>query len=71
MTFAPRFSPDGQKVIMSLQQGGNANIYAMDLRTQRTTRLTDAAAIDTARPIRPTARRSCSSPTAAARSSST
>ena len=27
MTFAPRFSPDGQKVIMSLQQGGNANIF--------------------------------------------
>ena len=27
MTFAPRFSPDGQKVIMSLQPGGNANIY--------------------------------------------
>ena len=25
MTFAPRFSPDGQRVIMSLQQGGNAN----------------------------------------------
>jgi TolB protein len=47
MTFAPRFSPDGQRVIMSLQQEGNANIYAMDLRTRRTTRLTDDAAIDT------------------------
>ena len=34
MTFAPRFSPDGQKVIMSLQPGSNANIYTMDLRTR-------------------------------------
>ena len=47
MTFAPRFSPDGQKVIMSLQPGSNANIYTLDLRTKRTTRLTDDAAIDT------------------------
>jgi len=48
MTFAPRFSPDGQRVIMSLQSGGNANIYTMDLRSRRTTRLTDTPAIDTA-----------------------
>ena len=41
MTFAPRFSPDGQQVIMSLQQGGNSNIFAMDLQSKRTTRLTD------------------------------
>jgi TolB protein len=47
MTFAPRFSPDGHKVVMSLQPGNNANIYEMDLRTKRTTRLTDDAAIDT------------------------
>ena len=47
MTFAPRFSPDGQKVIMSLEQGGNANIFEMDLRSRRTTRLTSTAAIDT------------------------
>ncbi|MGO7837970.1 TolB family protein, partial [Rhizobium johnstonii] len=32
MTFSPRFSPDGQKVIMSLQQDANSNIYTMDLR---------------------------------------
>ena len=41
MTFAPRFSPDGQRVIMSLQQGGNANLFVMDLRSKQTTRLTD------------------------------
>jgi TolB protein len=32
---------------MSLQQEGNANIYAMDLRSRTTTRLTSTAAIDT------------------------
>ncbi|MDQ6437014.1 Tol-Pal system beta propeller repeat protein TolB [Mesorhizobium sp. LHD-90] len=48
MTFAPRFSPDGQKVIMSLlRDDGNSNIYAMDLRSRTTTRLTDSNSIDT------------------------
>ncbi len=47
MTFAPRISPDGQKVIMSLQPGANANIFTLDLSSKRTTRLTDDAAIDT------------------------
>ncbi|WP_454015263.1 Tol-Pal system beta propeller repeat protein TolB [Aquamicrobium terrae] len=48
MTFAPRFSPDGQRVIMSLlRDDGNSNIFAMDLRSRSTTRLTNSAAIDT------------------------
>ena len=48
MTFAPRFSPDGQKVVMSLlRDDGNSNIYAMDLRSRSTTRLTDSNSIDT------------------------
>ena len=48
MTFAPRFSPDGQRVIMSLlREDGNSNIFAMDLRSRATTRLTNSAAIDT------------------------
>ena len=47
MTYAPRFSPDGQRVVMSLQAGGNGNIFALDLRSRRTTRLTDDASIDT------------------------
>lgn len=47
MTFSPRFSPDGQRIIMSLQQDGNANIYSMDLRSGATSRMTNAAAIDT------------------------
>lgn len=49
MTIAPRFSPDGQKIIMSLlQDNGSANIYTMDLRSRVTTRLTSTLAIDTA-----------------------
>jgi len=48
MTFAPRFSPDGQKVIMSLlRDDGNSNIFTMDLRSRNTTRLTNSSAIDT------------------------
>src|SRR6201996_4088281 len=46
MSFAPRFSPDGQRIIMSLQQGGNSNLFVMDLRSKSTTRLTDTPAID-------------------------
>lgn len=47
MTFSPRFSPDGQRIIMSLQQDGNANIYSMDLRSGATSRMTSSTAIDT------------------------
>jgi len=47
MTSSPRFSPDGQSIVMSLQQGGNANIYSMDLGSRTTTRVTSTAAIDT------------------------
>jgi TolB protein len=48
MTFAPRFSPDGQKVIMSLlRDDGNSNIFTMDLRSRNTTRLTTSDSIDT------------------------
>jgi len=48
MTIAPRFSPDGQKVIMSLlQDNGSANIFTLDLRSRTTTRLTSTLAIDT------------------------
>ncbi len=47
MSFSPRFSPDGGKIVMSLQQGGNSNIYVMSLATKQLTRLTSGAAIDT------------------------
>ncbi|MFY9657676.1 MAG: Tol-Pal system beta propeller repeat protein TolB [Methylocystis sp.] len=48
MAFAPRFSPDGSKVVMSLSGGSETNLYSLDLSSRRTTRLTDTAAIDTA-----------------------
>ena len=48
MTFAPRFSPDGQRVIMSLQQGSNSNLFVLDLRSKQKMQLTNTPAIDTA-----------------------
>ncbi|WND01884.1 Tol-Pal system beta propeller repeat protein TolB [Temperatibacter marinus] len=47
MTFAPRFSPDGNKVIMSLSEDGNSDLYVMDLRTRKSKRLTNHPGIDT------------------------
>jgi TolB protein len=47
MTFAPRFSPDGQRVVMSLQSGGNSAIYEMDLRSRQKRQLTQGSSIDT------------------------
>ena len=48
IAMTPRFSPDGQRVIMSLlRDDGNSNIFAMDLRSRTTTRLTNSNAIDT------------------------
>ena len=59
MSFSPRFSPDGQRVIMSLQEGGNSNLFVMDLRSKATTRLTDTQAIDTAPSYSPDGARIC------------
>ena len=47
MTFAPRFSPDGQRVVMSIDTGRSANIFTLDLRSRTTTRLTNEVANDT------------------------
>ncbi|MEL6379657.1 MAG: Tol-Pal system beta propeller repeat protein TolB [Pseudomonadota bacterium] len=47
MTFAPRFSPDGTHVIMSIARGGNSDIFTMNLSTRQLTRLTTNPAIDT------------------------
>jgi TolB protein len=50
MSFAPRYSPDGQHVIMSLQDadGRNSNIHVMDLRSRQVQQLTNTPAINTA-----------------------
>ena len=34
MTFAPRFSPDGKKIIMSFAKDGNSDIFTMNLETR-------------------------------------
>ena len=47
MSFAPRFSPDGTKVAMSLSQEGRTNLYEMDVRGRGVRRLTNTPAIDT------------------------
>jgi TolB protein len=47
MTFAPRFSPDGQRVIMSIGEQGVASIIEMVIRSRQMRRLTESSAIDT------------------------
>ena len=43
---SPRLSPDGQRVIFSLQRGGNSNLFVMDLRSKATTRLTGESVVE-------------------------
>ena len=47
MTFAPVFSPDSSKVLLSFAAKGNTEIYEMDLRRKSTRQLTKHPAIDT------------------------
>jgi TolB protein len=48
MTFAPRFSPDGQRVVMSLgTPDGESSIYELDLRSRQSRRLSQSGGIDT------------------------
>ena len=47
MAFAPRFSPDGSKVALSVEKNGNTDIYVVDLRSRENHRLTSDPAIDT------------------------
>jgi TolB protein len=47
MSFAPRFSPDGTRVAMSLAQDGRTNIYEMNVRGGGMRRLTNSPNIDT------------------------
>jgi TolB protein len=46
MTFAPRFTPDGNGVLLSIEENGNADIARMNLATRRIERLTSNPAID-------------------------
>jgi TolB protein len=47
MSFAPRFSPDGQNVVFSVSNGGVTNIYASGTNGGSPVQLTSGAAIDT------------------------
>lgn len=50
MSFAPRYSPDGNKIVMSLQSedGENSNIFEMNLQSRQLRQVTNVAAINTA-----------------------
>ncbi|MFV0514482.1 MAG: Tol-Pal system beta propeller repeat protein TolB [Jhaorihella sp.] len=48
MSFAPRFAPDGRTVVYSLTQGGNTDLYRMNISTGNSERLTSAPSIETA-----------------------
>lgn len=47
MTSSPRFAPGGGRIVLSVQQAGNSNLYAIDLGSRAATRLTSTSAIDT------------------------
>ena len=59
MTFAPRFSPDGNKIIMSFAKDGNSEIYTMDIDTRIVEKITDHISIDTSPSFSPDGKYIC------------
>jgi len=56
MQIAPRFSPDGKSVLMTMtEEEGNSDIFSMDLNTRELRRLTSHSAIDAAASYSPDA----------------
>ncbi len=54
MQYAPRFSPDGNSVLVTMtREEGNSDIFSMDLGTRALTRLTHTAGIDAAASFSP------------------
>ena len=55
MTFAPRFSPDGNQIVMSYTDPeiGNSEIYILDLKTRISKRVTNNSSIDVSASISP------------------
>ena len=45
--FGPRFTPDGQRIIMSVAEAGITNLVEMDLRSKQMRRLSQGTSIDT------------------------
>ena len=46
MTFAPRFSPDGKKIIMSFAKDGNSDIYTMNLDKPQILKINTSVKLD-------------------------
>ncbi len=59
MTFAPRFSPDGSKIIMSFAKDGNSDIFTMDLESRVVERITEHSSIDTSPSFSPDGKYIC------------
>ena len=59
MTFAPRFSPDGKRIVMSYADPGvgNTEIYILDLATRVSKRITNNSAIDVSASFSPDGKR--------------
>ncbi|WOI53940.1 Tol-Pal system beta propeller repeat protein TolB [Parvularcula sp. LCG005] len=53
MTFSPRFTPDGNGLLFSIEENGNTEVAKMDLPTRRITKLTNNPAIDTSPSMSP------------------
>ena len=47
MSYAPRYSPDGRKLVFSLSERGSSSIYELELSNKLITRLTRGRCIDT------------------------
>jgi TolB protein len=47
MAFASRFSPDGSKIALTVERGGDSNLYLVDLHTGASQKLTSDRAINT------------------------
>ena len=59
MTFAPRFSPDGNKIVMSYTDPdiGNSEIYILDLTSRISSRITNNSSIDVSASFSPDGKR--------------
>lgn len=57
MSFAPRFTPNGQKAVMSIAKNGSTHIYEVDLITKKLYKLTDGLGINTSPSYSPDGRK--------------
>ena len=57
MTFAPRFTPNGEQLLVSIEQRGNSDVAYLDPDTGRIRRITTNFAIDTSPSMSPDGRK--------------